>query len=136
MIWVTWEVFVGGVMDRNCDVITFISKCFCFKKAYSSYLCHFFPSKLWPCLLKQSLRTQKNLTELQITYQNAIYFCISWYSKNRWFPLKKKLMSVKLMGCVMWFIYFLDLLRVRYNCAKFHHCKICLTDFKEEGDPL
>ena len=27
----------------------------------------------------------------------------------------------------------LDLLWFRYNCAKYHHCTICLTDFREEG---
>ena len=36
-------------------------------------------------------------------------------------------------GCVTWFIYFLDLLRVRYNCANFHHCRICVTDLREGG---
>ena len=35
--------------------------------------------------------------------------------------------------CVTWFIYFFDLLRVRYNCAKFHYCRICVKDFRE-GD--
>ena len=39
-------------------------------------------------------------------------------------------MSAEVRGCVTWFIYFLDLLYVRYNCAKFHHW-ICLTDFSE-----
>ena len=42
-------------------------------------------------------------------YQNTIYICISW------------------------FIYFLDLLWVRYNCAKFRNCRICVTDFGEMG---
>ena len=27
-------------------------------------------------------------------------------------------------------IYFLDLLWSRYKCAKFHHCRICVTDFQ------
>ena len=43
------------------------------------------------------------------------------------------LMSAELKGCATWFIYFLDLLWVRYNCVKFHHCRICVTDFKEGG---
>ena len=25
-------------------------------------------------------------------------------------------------------------LKVRYNCAKFHHCRICMTEFME-GEP-
>ena len=28
---------------------------------------------------------------------------------------------------------FLDLLWVRYNWTKFHHCRTCVTDFREEG---
>ena len=28
---------------------------------------------------------------------------------------------------------FFDLLWVSYNCAKFHHCRICVTDLREMG---
>ena len=42
-------------------------------------------------------------------------------------------MSAELKKCVTWFIYFLDLLWVWYDCAKFHHCRICVTDFSERG---
>ena len=28
---------------------------------------------------------------------------------------------------------FLDLLYAKHNCAKFHHCRICVTDFREKG---
>ena len=66
-------------------------------------------------------------------YQNTIYICISWYSKICWFLVKKILMSAELKGCVTWFIYFLDVLWVRYNCATFHHCRICVTEFREGG---
>ena len=43
------------------------------------------------------------------------------------------LMSAEIKGCVTWFLHFLDLPYVRHNCAKFHHCKICVKDFREEG---
>ena len=43
------------------------------------------------------------------------------------------LMSEELKGCVTWFIYFLDLFWLSYNCAKFHHYRICMTDFREGG---
>ena len=43
------------------------------------------------------------------------------------------LMAAELKGCVTWFIYFLDLLWVRYSCARFDHCRICVTDFREVG---
>ena len=47
------------VIDRNYDIIIFISKYLYFKKACSS---HFLTSlKLGPCLAKQSLKTQKKL---------------------------------------------------------------------------
>ena len=46
---------------------------------------------------------------------------------------EKIVMSAKLRGCVTWVTYFLDLLQVRYNCAKFHHCRICVNDFSEGG---
>ena len=42
-------------------------------------------------------------------------------------------MSAELKSCITWFIYFFDLLQVRSICAKFQHCKICVTDFKD-GD--
>ena len=32
-------------------------------------------------LLKKPLKTQKKLKELEINCSNAIYICISWYSK-------------------------------------------------------
>ena len=43
------------------------------------------------------------------------------------------LISGELKGCVTWFINLFDLLWVRYNCAKFHHCRICVRDFREGG---
>ena len=42
-------------------------------------------------------------------------------------------MSAEPKGYVTRFIYFLDLLWVRYNFAKFHHCRICVADFREGG---
>ena len=45
------------------------------------------------------------------------------------------LMSAEPKGCVTWFIYFLDLLWVRYNCDKFHYCRIYVTDFRQGGHP-
>ena len=50
--------------------------------------------------------------------QNTIHICISWYSKICWFLVKK-------CWCITWFKYFLDLFKIRRNCVKFHHCRIC-----------
>ena len=45
-------------------------------------------SKLWPFLLKQSLKTHEKLEELEIMYLNGIYIGISLYNKICWFPRK------------------------------------------------
>ena len=66
-------------------------------------------------------------------YQNTVYICISWYSKICWFPAKKCWFQQKSRSVSRDSYYFLDLLRVRYNCAKLDHCRICVTDFKEGG---
>ena len=58
-----------------------------------------------------------------------VFLDIAKFTDFRW----KMLMSAKLKECVTWFIYFVDLLQVRYNSAKFHHCRICVTDFREVG---
>ena len=42
---------------------------------------------------------------------------------------EQMLLSAELIGCVTWLIYVLDFPQVRCNCAKFHHCRICVTDF-------
>ena len=44
--------------------------------------------KIVTFLLKQSLKTEEKLKELEILYQNAIYAFISWYNKICWFPVK------------------------------------------------
>ena len=42
-------------------------------------------------------------------------------------------MSAGLKECVTRFMYFLDLLWVRYNCPMLHNRRICVADFKEGG---
>ena len=60
-------------MDKNYDVITFISKYLYFKKVaiFADII------KVLLFLLKQFLKTLENFKELEILYQNAIYTCIS-----------------------------------------------------------
>ena len=65
-------------------------------------------------------------------YLYYLYFLIY---KNLLISGEKTQMSEELNGCVTWFIHFLDLLLVRYNCTKFHHCRIYVTDFRE-GAPF
>ena len=98
-------------MDRNFDTINFISKYLYFKKTWGSHFCWHHQKNL--CLLKQLLKTQEKLKVLEIMHQNAVCIYISWYSKICWFLVKK-----------CW---------SQYNCVKFHHCRIYVTDFREGG---
>ena len=59
-----------------------------------------------------------------------VYFLIQ---QNLLISGKKILMPGEINGCVTRFIYFLDVLWVRYNCAKFHHCRICVTNYLGRG---
>ena len=65
-------------------------------------------------------------------YQNTIYICISWYSKICWFPVKKcwcqqNSRSVSRDSYIFWIFF------AQGITAKFHHCRICVTDFREGG---
>ena len=43
-----------------------------------------------PTIIKKTFKdSQKRLNELEIMCSNAIYICISWYSKICWFSVKK-----------------------------------------------
>ena len=66
VIWIMLSNLVGDVMDRRFDVINFISKCLYFKKADS-----------------------RKVKRIRNYDQNAIYICISWYSKIWRFSAKK-----------------------------------------------
>ena len=88
-------------------------------------------SKLQPCLLKMSLKTPKKLTEFGIIYLKTIYICISWYNKKFWFSLKRSWSQQNSRDVSSDLSIFLHLPWVRYNCAEFHHSRICATDFRE-----
>ena len=66
-------------------------------------------------------------------YQNQIYMCIFWCSKIFWFPMKKCWCQQKSRDASGDLYFFLDLPYVRYNCAKFHHCRIGVADFGDGG---
>ena len=65
-------------------------------------------------------------------YQNAIYIFISWYNKICWFPVKKCRCQKNPRG-LSHDSYIFWITVIRYNCAKFHHCRIWVTDFWKEG---
>ena len=57
--------------------------------------------------------------------------CISWYNNISWFLVIKCWCQG---GYRMIHIFFE--LSLKYNCAKFYHCEIWVTDFREGGDFL
>ena len=59
-------------------------------------------------------------------YHKSLFFDITKIDDFWW----KMLVSVELTKWIMWFIYFLYLLWIRHNCAKFHHCGICVTNVR------
>ena len=85
-------------------------------------------------LLKQSLeRLRKSFKKIEITYLNCSLYLHLLIKQNLLISSEKMVMSGEIKGCATWFRYFLGLLWVRYNCVRFHHCRICVTYFKERG---
>ena len=84
-------------------------------------------SKLYSCLTKKYLKTQRKPKELEIMYQNTIYICIFWYSKICWFPMKNADVS-RTQG-----LYHVIHLFFGSSLDKFHLCRKCVIDFRERG---
>ena len=58
----------------------------------------------------------------------SVFVDIAEFADFRW-----KIADVSRTQWMCHVIYiFLDLLWLRYNCAKFHHCRIFVIDFREE----
>ena len=62
-------------MDINYDVITFISKAFILGRLRVASFVDI--NKIVTIFIKKIFKDSKNLKELEIMYQNAIYICIS-----------------------------------------------------------
>ena len=74
--------------------------------------------------LNKSQRIRKNISKCN--------FCLHFPIKRKLLvSAQKKLITAELQGCVKCSIHFPDRLYVRYNCSKFHHYRICVTDFKQ-----
>ena len=70
----------------------------------------------------QSITTK----ELKILCQNAIYNHISSYHITKVADFRWKIRRIQ----YYYDLYFLDFFLVRYNYAKFHYCRIYVTDFR------
>ena len=110
-------------MDRSYDVITFISKYCCFKKAWGSqFRWH---HQNYDHVYKKNYKKLKDSIKVK-TIRNYGSKCNLYLYFFKWQSL---LISPEIGRCVTWFIYFLDFLWVKRNCAKSHHCRISVTDF-------
>ena len=58
-------------MDRNDDPISFFQKIFILRRPGVAIFADII--NIWPCLLKQYLKTQEKLEELESMYLNGIY---------------------------------------------------------------
>ena len=94
IFWFTWQNFVGGVMDRNYDIINFIWKKSTLRRPGVGIFADII--KIVTIFIKTISKISRKVKELEIMYQIAIYVCISWYSKRG--------------VSVLWFIYFFNLL--------------------------
>ena len=67
--------------------------------------------------------------------QNAIYICISWYTKICWFPVKKCCCQQNSRGVTCDSYVFCIFFK-----QDIHYCRICVTDFRDgwgqKGSPL
>ena len=113
-------------MDSNYHVITPFSKYSYFKGACSSQFCWYHQNWNQPVKTENSMEVIK---EFQIMYKIQFVSLFPNITKvaNFWW---KMLMSAYLKK---WFVCFLNVLYLRCNYAKFHHCGICITDMKILG---
>ena len=81
--------------------------------------------------IKTTLKDLRKIRRIRNYVSKWIYICISWYSKICWFP-EKKCWCQQNPSCVSCDSYsFWNFFR--YKSANFHHCRICVTDFREGG---
>ena len=124
-----WQYFVHDVIDRMYYIITFISKYFFLRRAGVPIL-----ADIIKILTMFIITIYKDSRKVKINW-NYVSKCTLYPYFLIWQYLliyrEKMLIPAEFKGCVMWFIYFLDLLWVKHNCATFHHCRICLTDFRD-----
>ena len=108
----------------------FFQKTFIFRRPGAAILADII--KIVTMFIKTIFKDSKKFKRIRnyVSKRNLyLYFLIL---QNLLVSGEKMLMLTELKGCLTWFICFLDLLYVRYNNgAKFHHCRIFMTDFRE-----
>ena len=110
---------------RNCDIITFISKYRYFKEAWVAIFADII--KIITIFIKTISKDSRKVKRIRNYWYNKF-----WNNKICGF-LVKKCWCQQNSEDLSRDSYFLDLLLVRYNCAKFHQCRICVTDFRDGG---
>ena len=88
-------------------------------------------SKVATIFIKRILKDSKSVKRIWNCVSKCYLYLYFLIWQNLLISGEKMLMSEKLNVWITWFKYFLDLLKVRYNCTKFHRCRIFLTDFRE-----
>ena len=118
-------------MDRNFDTITFTLKYLYFRKSRVSSIAGII--KIATIVIKTTSKDSeivKRIRNYVLKWNLYLHFLIK---QKLLISGAKMLMPAEIKVCITWFIYFWYLLSMSYNCAKFHHCRICVTNFREEG---
>ena len=73
-VWVTWQNFVVNVFDKSYGAIIFLLS----RPRVAIFA---YTVKIVTMFVKKIFIDSKKFKKLEILYQNAVYICISWYSK-------------------------------------------------------
>ena len=118
-------------MNISYDAIIFISKNLFSRKpgvAISAYI-----TKLVTVFIKTILTLSRKVKRIKNFVSKCHLYMYCFIKENLLTFGEKFLMSAELKWCATLFIYFLDLFQVTHNCSKFHHCRICITDFMDNS---
>ena len=83
--------------------------------------------------IKEITKDSRKFKRIRKYPSNSNLYAYFLTQQNLLISSEQMLMSAELKGCIALFIHFLNLPSVNYNCAKFHHCRTCVTDFREWG---
>ena len=92
--------------------------------------------KIITMFIKRIFKDSKNVKRIRnyvSRFNLYLYFLIY---QNLLISGEKSLISAEPKVCVTWFMYFLNHLLLRYECAKFHHYMMYVTDFLGRGWPF
>ena len=83
------------------------------------------------CLSNDIIKIATKFIKATIKVKRIRNYVLKFHLYMYFTASQKLLISAWFKGCVPWFIYFSNPFKVRYNCSSFHHCRICVTNFRD-----